>query len=300
MASKYDINLNVINENVTNNLGDFILASEQKYNNQITDIARHIKKLKSKIKFILVAGPSSAGKTTTSKLLCKALENEGYLAKTISIDDFFVNRDDTPLWPDGSKNYESVDSVDWKLFDKCIKELLNEKKSKLPTYNFKLGTKIFDKETDFQDGSIMIIEGLHALNPIIDNFIPKENCEKVYLSVRANVVQDGNKLIDGNNMRFVRRLIRDLYTRGASIEDTYRMWTYVRKGEELYIQPYKNTANFYVNTFHGYELGVYKYILNRLKKKGLNPESVNETLKDFVEVQKDLVPDTSLLQEFVH
>lgn len=298
---KYDIKIDEINEKAVNETEKYILECEAKYHKQIDDIARNIKKQKDKVKFVLLAGPSSAGKTTTSKLLCQSLNAVGFDAKSLSLDDFFVDRDETPLWEDGSKNFESVDAIDWTLFDKCVNELLNQKKSKLPTYDFKSGKKFFSTgETEFRDGTIMVIEGLHALNPVIDNFIPKEFSKKIYLSVRADIIENDKKLLDGNAIRFVRRLIRDLYTRGASIENTYEMWKYVRKGEELYIQPFKDTAQFYINSFHGYELCVYKTILDHLKANGINPESVNETVKGFKSIDKNLVPDTSLLQEFVH
>ena len=295
------IKIQEINENVKNNLNNYIEECENNYKGQIAQIVKRIQNNKE-IKFILLAGPSSSGKTTTARLLCENFAKFNIKAKSISLDDFFVNREDTPRWEDGSYNYESVDAIDWKLFDTCMSNLLTNKKSSMPTYDFITGIKTISYETTLDDNEIIVIEGLHSLNPIIDNFIPTNKSIKIYLSPRANFVdENNNEVMNGKQMRFFRRLIRDAFTRGTNPSQTLQVWPDVRKGEVLYIDPFKDLADYHINSVHPYEVGVYKSILkelNLLDNKELS--SFISLLDKFDFVDKTVVPDSSLLTEFVH
>ncbi|MBQ0017080.1 MAG: hypothetical protein KBT30_00430 [Clostridiales bacterium] len=289
-----------MNNCVIKNAIEYIDLCESEYKSQMEKIVEYIK-LNNEIKFILLAGPSSSGKTTTAKLLKQNLEANGYNAKTISLDDFFVERSETPLWDDGRPNYETVDSIDWKLFDDCVHNLLTDGKSLMPTYNFITGEKEFHETLTLNNKDIIIIEGLHALNKIIDNFINTNLSLKIYLAPSVEYIKNDETLLDGLTVRFFRRLIRDLYTRGSNPDKTLEEWKDVIEGEKLYIDPFKNTAQFTINTAHPYEVCVYKDIL-----KFLNLDT-HEVLKDkvkifenFSSISKDNVPQDSLLQEFVH
>lgn len=295
------VDISEINSEIANNLQSFVNWSETEYQKQIINIVDSFQNNKH-LKFVLLAGPSSSGKTTTARLICENFKEFNIKAKPISLDDFFVNRVNTPRWEDGRYNYESVDSIDWKLFDECMSNLLNNKKSKMPTYDFISGTKTMDHEITLEDNEIIVIEGLHSLNPVIDNFIPTVYSVKVYLSPRIHFYnKDGKEVLNGREMRFLRRLIRDAFTRGASPEHTFEMWPDVVLGEQLYIDPFKKDADFHINSIHLYEVGVYKSILkemNLLNSPLLAKYAIK--LAEFDDVDKNIVPKTSLLTEFVH
>lgn len=297
--NKLLIEMEKLNHEVKFNTANYIKECETNYQNQMEKIVESIK-LNEEIKFILLAGPSASGKTTTAKLLTQNLDKSGFNAKAISLDDFFVEREQTPLWEDGTKNFESVDAIDWKLFDECIQNLLQKGEAIMPTYDFITGKKFYSDKLTLKDKDIIIIEGLHALNPIIDNFISTKYSVKVYLSPFINYLENGEILMDELQLRFFRRLIRDVATRGATPNTTLKDWPSVRKGEKLYIDPFKHTANFTVNTSHPYEVCVYRDILKSLNLLS-NPE-FSSLIKPFEYVKslsRDLVPSDSLLKEFI-
>lgn len=297
---KYIVKISEMNSKLLNDLNNYICLCEQNYKSQIEKIVSYFK-LNKEIKFILLAGPSSSGKTTTARLLKECLEQNGFNAKSISLDDFFVERVDTPLWDNGKPNYESVDAIDWKLFSTCTHNLQTAGKSVMPTYDFITGTKSYNTELTLKQNDVIIIEGLHSLNPVIDNFIQAKNSLKIYLSPSIMYLRDDEEVMNDITLRFFRRLIRDVYTRGSTPDKTLNEWDDVRRGEKLYIDPYKSTANFSINSSHPYEVAIYKSIL-----KELNLES-NERMKpllrpfdNFVAIDKKSMPKDSLIQEFVH
>lgn len=294
------IQISELNNQVVNNKDEFITTCESNYKMQMEKIVASVE-MDEEIKFIRLAGPSSSGKTTTANLLKQGFEDKGYNAKVISLDDFFVDREKTPLWENGEPNYETVDSIDWKLFDECVHNLIEKGESKMPTYNFITGKGSLDKTLTLHEKDIIIIEGLHSLNPVMDNFIRSSLCLKVYLEPGIRYKEDDDTLITSVQMRFFRRLIRDAYTRGTSPENTLKDWDKVLRGEKLYIDPYKDSANFTINTAHPYEICIYKFIANELKLQ--ENEIFKEILKPLEKIEqldKKYCPKTSLLQEFVH
>ena len=295
-----NVNIDDLNKNIKNDYNDYILTCENYYKNQIKELVEEIK-LSSNVKFVLLAGPSSSGKTTTAKLLKEELDRNGFNAQTISLDDFFVEREDTPVWDDGKPNYETIDAIDWKLFAKCIHALETTGTALMPTYDFVVGKKFFQQTLTLNKNDIIVIEGLHSLNPVLDNYIAAGLSVKVYLEPLVKYYSNNQEIMDGKKLRLFRRLIRDLYTRGISAEKTLASWELVRKGEKLYISPFKDTANFTINTCHPYEICIYKYIIDFL---GLNkkPEydELLEPFKYFEMLIKETMPEGSLLQEFVH
>ncbi len=297
---KYIIDVAKLNEEITTNTDAFISECENNYKNQLKSVVSSIVQ-KHGIKFILLAGPSSSGKTTTAKLLKQNLVEVGFNCKTISLDDFFVERKDTPLWENGRPNYESVDAIDWSLFDKCMHELLKNGKTLMPVYDFITGTKSFKYTLSLGENDIIIIEGLHSLNPIIDRFISTKFSVKLFLVPAVEYIFNNEVILSGRKLRFFRRLIRDTYTRGASPERTLDEWNEVLLGEQLYIDPYKHTADFTINTSHPYEVCIYHSIIKYLKLDK-NPQFtlLVEPFDKIVSADKSLVPEGSLLQEFVH
>ena len=289
-----------IEELVKEPIDALISSSETKYKNQILQIVDQIIENKQ-TKFVLVAGPSSSGKTTTSHILQQALSNKAIVAKVISLDNFFLDRHETPNLENGDKDYDSVNSIDWRLFDKCISQLLTKKTSILPIYNFLMGEKNFNNApTTLLENEIIILEGLHALNPIIDNFIPHSFAVRVFVFPKTSFSLADKITLDVFSLRLMRRLIRDVRTRGISPEKTLKFWKNVRSAENLYVLPFEKEADFIVDTTHAYEPFVYKSILTSIL---INHDKVLqhllEELNSFSEVKPSKVPDSSLLKEFV-
>ncbi len=290
------ITLEEINKNIKKNSKEYINFCENIYKNQVLEAALNVMN-NSDVQFILLAGPSSSGKTTTSKILRKVFEEHGYSALELSLDDFFVDRVDTPLWDDGEYNYETFDAIDWTLFSLCMQGLLKGASVKLPTYNFLTGNKEFGDATKLPKNSIVIIEGLHALNPIIDQFIPTNKSFKIYISVNTDIFKNGCPYLEHESIRLCRRMIRDLHHRGNSIEETLKTWKKVGIGENLYINPFVELAEYTINSFHPYEICVYNKILEEMKN-----ESLKDTLKKlhhFEKLDENKVPSDSVLQEFM-
>lgn len=293
------IEVSKLNHEIISNTKEYIIECEKAYTEQMEKIAEMLK-MTPEIKFILLAGPSSSGKTTTAKLIKETLINSGFNAKTISLDDFFVERENTPLWDDGTYNYECVEAVDWHLFDKCMNALLSKGETIMPTYNFIKGAKTFDTTLTLKQNDIIVIEGLHSLNPVIDNFIKTQYSLKIYLSPIVDYVENGELIMNEITLRFFRRLIRDVYTRGASPQVTLRDWAKVRLGEKLYIDPFKDKANFTINSSHPYEVCVYRSILKKLNLLD-NKEFAGFTtpFEYFKSLDTSYVPEGSLIEEFI-
>lgn len=290
------LNLEEINKQVADFKQKYIEICENNYKNQVYGAARNVIN-NPEIKFVLLAGPSSSGKTTTSKILKNVFEENGYNAITLSLDDYFVDRKDTPVWEDGELNYETFDAIDWTLFSLCMQGLLKGNAVYLPTYNFITGNKEFGKSTTLPNNSIIIVEGLHALNPIIDQFIPTNKSFKIYISVNTDIFKDGSPFLEHETVRLCRRMIRDLHHRGNSIEETLRIWKKVGIGENLYINPYVNTAEYQIDSFHPYELCVYNKILSNIESEAF--KDVKSKLIALQKLDENVVPKTSVLQEFM-
>lgn len=281
------------------NVLPYIAECEKNYQNQIKTIIDEIANNEN-IKFILLSGPSSSGKTTTSKLLTKYLQEKGKKALPVSLDDYFLGKDKIPVWDDGELNFETADSLDWELFGRCMNDLLNNKEVKLPLYNFATSSTEYHESTKIENNTIVIVEGLHALNPIIDKYIPVQHRVKVFISVNTDVYNGQDMLLQHREVRLIRRAIRDTHSRATTIDETVKMWKKVQLGENLYISPFKHTAQYYINSFHPYELCVYKEIIASFYGK-LDKEFMNiiNKLEVLPELPVSIVPKDSLLQEFV-
>ncbi|MBQ1551709.1 MAG: nucleoside kinase, partial [Bacilli bacterium] len=257
-------------------------------------------------KIVLIAGPSSAGKTTTSKKLCMYLESFGLHPKVLSMDDYFVERSETPKDKDGKYDYECLEAVDLKLFDKTIANLLDGKETKIPTYDFILGTKSFANTLKMDDKDILVIEGIHALDKKVLSNIPKEKKFKIYISPLTELNIDTHNRISTTDCRLLRRIVRDARTRGRSVEDSIKTWPSVRNGEELYIFPCQDEADVTINTALIYELGVLRTYVEPLLYDVPTDSPVYEEAKRllkfirlFLPIPSDAVPQDSILREFI-
>ena len=287
-------------------IDDLIRINETLMNNQIIDQVKEIKKSGNKIKVILLAGPSSSGKTTSCSKLAMYLHSFGLVPRMISMDNFFKDRVDTPKKENGEYDFECLEALDLKLFNKTIRDLLDGKKVKMPTFDFYAGEKKFKKEMVMGKTDILLIEGIHALNPKLLSDIPRENKYKVYLSPLTAVNIDKDNRMSTTDNRLLRRMIRDNRTRGYNVSQTLDLWSDVRAGEEKYIFPYQDEADYVFNTSLIYEFCVLKtYVLPLLYSvKPDNPnysEAVRlmKVLNVFLPIPSEAIPADSILREFI-
>ena len=300
-------NIGELNEAIiNNNAGEIIKLSEMIQDYKLLSIAEKITLNKNEIKIVLISGPSSSGKTTTSKKLALYLKTLGLNPHQISLDDYFLNREDTPLDEDGKLDFESLRAIDVKLFDSQMEKLLKGNKVITPTYNFVTGKKIFNKPLQILDKDILIIEGLHALNGNLLKNINKKNKFKIYISPLAFMGIDNDNRMSMTDIRLLRRMVRDNRTRGYSPEHTLSTWESVRKGEEKYVFPFQDDADVIFNSILAYEIGVLKtyvepllFSVNEDNDEYMSALRLIELLKFVLPIPSDTVPDTSILREFI-
>jgi uridine kinase len=236
--------------------GDLVYLSEIEQNNRLYEMAEHINK-NPQIKIVLIAGPSSSGKTTTSRKLALYLKSMGMSPHYLSIDDYFLDRESTPFNENGDRDFESLQAVNVELFNNHLGILLNYEEVLLPEYNFFIGKGEFkNKRLKLEENDILIIEGLHALNEELSSSVAKENKYKIYLSPLTSLNLDNHNRISTTDNRLLRRMVRDNKARGYNATKTLSSWHKVRVGEEKYVFPYQDEADVIFNTSLIYELGV--------------------------------------------
>ncbi len=307
-ANLLDINnLGELNEAVIKRgAGEVIHLSEILQDKKLLSIAETIASNKKNIKVILLTGPSSSGKTTTAKKLSLYLKVLGLNPYHISLDDYFLNRENTPIDENGKPDYESIRALDVKLFNNQMEKLLKGNKVILPTYDFIEGKKQFNRTIQLKDNDILVIEGLHALNEEIGKQIPKKNKFKIYISPLSYLNVDNDNRISQTDIRLLRRMIRDYRTRGYSPSHTLLTWDDVRRGEAKYVFPYQDDADVIFNSFLAYELGVIKTytepLLFSIPQTDPNYDTavrLLKLLKFVLPIPSENVPELSILREFI-
>lgn len=282
-------------------------ALQEKKIAQIADEITHRNQDGKRVKLVLISGPSSSGKTTFSKRLSIQLMTNGLKPYPISLDDYFVNRNDTPLDENGKHDFESLYAVDLPFFEEQLTTLLNGGEVELPRYNFTTGKReMSGKKLRIDEHMILIFEGIHALNPALTPHIPNENKYKVYVSALTTILLDNHNYIPTTDNRLLRRIIRDYKYRNYSAEETIARWPSVRAGEEKWIFPYQENADAMFNSALLFELAVLKDYVEPVLRKVPNrcPEyseahRLLRFLNYFVSVQDKELPPTSLLREFL-
>ena len=285
---------------------NFIAVNELRFHEDILRCSEKILQNKD-VKFVLIAGPSSSGKTTTTKRLSIYFESKGYDAIHLSTDDFFVDREFTPRNEKGEMDFECLRAIDLELFNNTLNRLLNHEEVEIPEFNFKEGKKIYNGNyIKLKENSIILIEGLHCLNDDLLPFIDNKYKFKLYLSPFMPLNIDRHNYISTLDLRLIRRIVRDCRTRGVSVENTILDWKMVRSGEENYIFPYVSQADMIINTALSYELGVLKvYALPLLYSVALDSSCYSEarrlikSLDPFFTINSEIVPKDSILREFI-
>ncbi len=296
-----------MNDLVSNSkIKDFIDANELVFNESILKVANEIV-LRRDVKVVLIAGPSSSGKTTTTKRLKTYLRSKGFEPVSLSTDDFFVDRSETPKNEKGEYDYECLQAIDLELFNKTLISLLKGEKVDIPEFNFVSGKKEYNHhEVKLEKNSILLIEGLHCLNDDLVPYIKDENKYKIYLSPFIPLNIDRHNYISTLDMRLLRRIIRDNRTRGKTVDTTIKEWQIVRAGEEKYIFPYVHQADIIINTALSYELGVIKiyaepllYSVNITSPYYDEARRLLNSLKAFFPISSEYVSEESILREFI-
>jgi uridine kinase len=304
------VNLSNISDlNKIISIGDvknLIYMCEIEQNGRLLDVARKIGN-DHKIKIVLIAGPSSSGKTTTSKKLSLYLRSMGLTPHPISIDDYFLDRENTPLKENGEPDFESVDALNVNLFNEHLTKLLNYEEVLLPEYNFLTGKSEFKKKRlKLGERDILIIEGLHALNNKLTESIGRDKKYKIYISPLTSVNLDNHNRINSTDNRLLRRMIRDYKYRGYTASTTLSKWEDVRIGEEKYVFPYQDAADLVFNTSLVYEMGVLRLYAEPLlfsieEDDPYYGEAIRllNILRNVLPITSDSIPLDSIIREFI-
>lgn len=294
-------NIAEVNNKILTDTRKLVLDTESKYRSQLFALADKIVQKRS-INMVLLAGPSCAGKTTTARLLKEIFEKRGKHVVTISMDDFFIDRDKTPLLPNGLKDFDNPKAVNTLQMKECFEKLYKTGKAKFPIYDFVLGVNVPDaKEIELKYNSIIIFEGLHVLNPYILNNLSETNYYTIYVNAISNFKSKIGKM-NTTDIRLLRRIIRDIGRRGNSIDSTLKTWEQVCEAERKYINPYIKNAQEVVDTTHEYELGIFQPAFNEIIKENKSYAKKLKFYGVFNSVQKierTMLPDTTLMWEFV-
>jgi len=304
MGLKNSVDLNRIVS--TGKINDLIKIDETLQSNRLLNIAKEISTKKNSVKIVLMAGPSSSGKTTTSRKLCMYLQSFGLHPKAIGMDDYFVDKELTPKDENGNYDFECLEAVDLKLFDTQMAQLLNGEEVKIPTYNFGLGKKEYHSTMQLGEKDILIIEGIHALDNKILTNIPREKKYKIYISPLTELNLDDHNRIPTTDNRLLRRIVRDNRTRNYSVEHTLAQWPSVRAGEEKYIFPFQDESDATINSAAIYEIGLLKtYVEPLLYSVESNSPYYEEAkrlikfLRMFLPIPSDAVPQDAVIREFI-
>lgn len=286
--------------------GDMIRTVEVLQEKKLSHIADMIKEQNKKI--VLIAAPSSSGKTSFAHRLCIHLKVNGINTVTISMDNYFVDREFTPIDEDGKPDYESIEAIRVDQFNKDLKDLLDGKEINIPMFDFKLGKQFITDETmKLGKDEVIIIEGIHGLNPALTADIAEEDKFKIYLSVLTQINLDNHSRIPTTDLRLLRRMVRDNTHRGSSAENTIMTWSSVRRGEELNIFPYQEQADVMFNSAGLHELALLKTVAKPLLEE-IQPNSpayleavrLLRLLQYFIQLDDvSDVPNTSIVREFI-
>ena len=285
---------------------DIIMLAEALHEKKIANIADDIKKRKN-TKMVLIAGPSSSGKTTFAQRLGIQLRLNGIKPVTLSVDNYFVERQDTPRNENGEYNFECIEAIDLKLFNEHLVKLLNGEEIEVPEFDFSVGTKRYNgKKMRLAEDEILVIEGIHCLNDKLTSQIEKDKKYKIYISALTVLNMDRYNRISTTDTRLIRRIVRDYQFRSYSAIHTLNTWHQVTDGEEKNIFPFQEDADRIFNTSLIYELGALKPIamplLKEIKRDNVEyaeAQRLINILKYFREIPAEYVPDNSLLKEFI-
>jgi uridine kinase len=285
---------------------EVILVSEALHEQVIADIGRQIADRRKHVRLVLIAGPSSSGKTTLSKRLSVQLLAHGVRPFALELDNYFVNREDTPRDEFGEYNFETLGAVDLTLFNEHLQALMKGERVQLPRYNFRTGRREPGAQAQLDPDQVLIVEGIHGLNPQLVYSIGTESLFRVYVSALTQINLDRHNRVPTTDTRLIRRITRDARTRGYTATETLQRWESVRRGEKRYIFPYQEYADVMFNSALVYELSVLKPLAEPLllqvdqkSRQWVEAKRLLAFLQWFRPLHAEYVPGNSLLREFV-
>lgn len=299
--------LSLINKMAAENAAEFIKECEESFDNSVNDVVKTFLS-DSDYDIVLLAGPSSSGKTTTAGIIAEKIRSSGRNAYIVSLDDFYLNREDIPFNEEGLKDYENVTALDIELIHQSFAELIEKRKAELPVFDFMTGCRSREtKHIELEKNDVIIVEGLHALNPVITDGLDESHLYRIYISVSSRIFgDDGRILLNKRNLRLIRRMIRDYEHRNSSVENTLLMWQGVLRGEDKFLFPFESLADVKINSFHAYEACIFRNEALRLldgitqdSSYYTQAEELKAALSVFEEINTALLPHNSLLNEFL-
>lgn len=299
--------LEYINDLAANDPAELVRRSETRFDNILNDITARIAGDDGR-EIVMLAGPSASGKTTTANKIAQKCTARGMQTYVVSLDDFYLDRDKIPCDASGKPDFETVYALDLPKFSETIQLLLSGAATDLPIFDFTTGKRSDEVRTvTLGEQDAVVVEGLHALNPLITDALPQKNLLKIYISVSSRIYNEKGKIIlNKRNLRFLRRMTRDYLFRASSVENTYNLWESVRNGEDKYLFPYRDCADVKINSVHLSAPCVFRDIcLNMLERAQLSGEQKKDAeelaaaLRLFVPISPSLIPETSLLREFL-
>lgn len=302
-----DFGIEKINEGIASGFLEMISKTEEEIERKVEETAKMIFAKGEKLKIVLVSGRSASGKTTFTKRVCEKLCEIGIEARHVSLDDFFLGINYLPLNEDGTYDMESISGLDTALANECCRLLLSEGKADFPTFDFpnqRRGEKW--NRVELGKNGIVVIEGIHSLNPLITENLPEEGIFKMFIEPKKRYTKDGEEIFSPEEIRLIRRMARDELFRGWSAEKTLIQWKSVLAGEKIYIEPYIGSAEIKVDTSMDFEPAVFVDILSEMLSK-IREDSpffamageIMEKLLLFSKINPDFLPEDSLLREFV-
>ena len=297
--------VNDINGRIKENASAFVLECESAYHGMVSALAERVC-TDGKVKIIMLAGPSGSGKTTTANLLSDYIKHHGCDCMVVSLDDFYrgANDPDYPRLENGERDFEAVEALDLPELNKTLSAIAASEPFTVPKYDFKVGGRTEIRSYPAMMHGCVVIEGLHALNPLVFGSLPEEKVIKLFISVSTNIIKDDKRILSGRKIRFMRRMIRDYLYRGATAQRTLEFWDGVLRGEDKYLYPTRKYADVSFNTFHPFELSVMRPFVESLVSEELAEKSpyaatVLKAVREIEPMDIDLVPDDSLIREFV-
>ena len=303
----YTERLRHINNAVLNSPAELIRQMEQQYSKRINEIADFVMSTGNGRKLVMMSGPSSSGKTTTANMLVSRVKESGANAVCLSLDNFFKGEGKAPLLPNGAYDYESVYALDIELMQQCLTDLLEKGRCMMPRFDFSAKSPAPERyPLEVGENDVIIVEGIHALNPIITDCLPEERMVKIYISVKQGIKEGDDTVISAHQIRFLRRLVRDYQFRSSPPERTFDMWPQVLRGEKLYITAYKRLATVTINSIHIYEVNAIAdkaiEILGGIPENSPYYAQAQEYIRRlalFENLDEGLIPENSLIREFI-
>ncbi|NDO46566.1 nucleoside kinase [Clostridium sp. MD294] len=297
-----------LNEAITNGkFGDLVRINEALHEKKVAEIADKIYQKRDKVKVVLIAGPSSSGKTTFANRLCVQLRVLGIIPYAISLDDYFINREDVPIDEFGNKDFEDINTLDLKLFNDHITRMIAGETVEMPHYNFVTGKREYNGNyMTLEKGGIFVIEGIHGLNDLLTASIATENKFKIFISAMTQLNIDDHNRISTSDSRLIRRIVRDNQFRGRDATTTIAGWDYVTRGEEKNIFPFQENADAIFNSATIYELSVLKqyaepllFKIEQSQSEFVDAKRLIKFLDYFLGANGDAIPNNSIIKEFL-